>query len=723
MSQQYDGSIRIDTRVDESGLNKGVKSITGSLGELTAAVGAAFSLAAIVAFGTTAVQAASRVEEMTSKFNAVFKNLSRSVEAQLDDFAKAANRSKTELMGFAATMQDTFVPLGFAREQAADMSVQVVKLAEDLASFNNLPTADVIRDIQSALVGNTETVRKYGVVLNQQMIEERARAMGLWSGAGAMSAQVKALVSLRMITEGNADAQGDAIRTADSFANRMRGLTAAFTDFKGAVGNSIIPIINQFIPYLQAALQALTRFFTVVAGIVNMLLGTNIGLAQAAGAMGDIADNTGAAADAQNDLASGVKAAGKAAKGALAAFDSLNVLQQADTGAGAGGAGGAGAGGIGDLGMGDPAADGGVMDTIAEKAEKVRLFLQPLTDAFGRLRDALLPLGQTIWAGLLWAWDNILVPFGTWVFQDLLPAFLDLLGISLENLNLLILALKPAALWLWENLLKPAAEWTGEAIIIALEWLTERLKDLNVWIKENESTFAAIVAIIAIVILVLLAMSNPIALVIAGIIAIIAIIKNWGAIWEWLEKKNIEVWNAISEIWKGVADWFKTKVFGPMFLEAALALYKIKDKFREIFDGIAGFVKGSINRIIDYINGMIQGAIGGINTVVTGLNKIGSAVPGYSPVSYFAAPQIPRLATGAVIPPNAEFLAILGDQKSGRNIEAPEGLIRQIIAEEIGKMGTNVTVNFTGTLAALVREMKPEIDIENKRVGSSLVGA
>jgi len=85
------------------------------------------------------------------------------------------------------------------------------------------------------------------------------------------------------------------------------------------------------------------------------------------------------------------------------------------------------------------------------------------------------------------------------------------------------------------------------------------------------------------------------------------------------------------------------------------------------------------------------------------------------------APQIPRLATGAVIPPNAEFAAILGDQRSGRNLEAPEGLIRQIIQEEIGNIQVETTLNFGGSLGQLVRELKPYIDRENVRIGGSLV--
>jgi hypothetical protein len=722
MADRYDGTIKIDTRIDEGGVNKGMKSITGTIAKAGMAIGAAFSAVALVNFGKEAVRIAGDIQEMTSKFNVVFRNFARQVEQELGVFAEATNQSKYALMGFAAQIQDTFVPLGFARDQASRMSVEVVKLATDLSSFSNVPVAEVMRDIQSAIVGNTETVRKYGVVITQAMLEQAALNNGLWNGVGAMTAQAKAATILQMITEGNADAQGDATRTAGSFANQIRGISNAMLDLRIAVGNAIIPIASQFLPYIKAAIQAIAALFAQLAGIINILLGTNIAASQTAGAMGGVADATGDAADAQGDLADKTKAAGKAAKGALAAFDQLNVLQQPDTG-GAGGDVGAGVpgGGVGDFGFGDLGADGGVMDTLAEKAEKVRVFLQPLTDAFGRLREALIPLGQTIWAGLVWAWDNILVPLGTWVISNLLPAFLDLLAQALTNLDTAIIALQPMALWLWDNVLKPAAEWTGAAIIDALEWITERLKDLNTWIGENQTAFQVIAAIILIVIAIMIMLANPIIAVIALIALVIAIIVNWGAIWEWIVEKITYAWEVIKMIWGIVAWWFKTQVFEPMADVAAWALNKISDKFRDIFTGIESFVKGSINRIIDFINGMIRGVADGINAVIIGANSIGQNLPGYAMMSTIAVPQIPRLATGAVIPPNSEFLAILGDQRSGRNIEAPENLIRQIIREEMGGMQTNVKIDFVGSLAALARELKPEIDIENTRVGGSLV--
>ena len=78
-------------------------------------------------------------------------------------------------------------------------------------------------------------------------------------------------------------------------------------------------------------------------------------------------------------------------------------------------------------------------------------------------------------------------------------------------------------------------------------------------------------------------------------------------------------------------------------------------------------------------------------------------------------PLIPKLARGAVLPPNREFLAVLGDQKHGRNLEAPEDLIRQIVREETQGTEVDVNVNFGGTMGQLVRLLYPEIKKEQRR--------
>ena len=137
------------------------------------------------------------------------------------------------------------------------------------------------------------------------------------------------------------------------------------------------------------------------------------------------------------------------------------------------------------------------------------------------------------------------------------------------------------------------------------------------------------------------------------------------------------------------------------------------DTFTTIFGAVSDTVKGVINTVIDVINGMMSAVASGINMVIGAINKLSIRIPDWIPgiggasigfnIPTISAPQIPRLAAGAVIPPNREFMAVLGDQRHGNNIEAPERLLRQIAREEAGSY--EIVAELREILAA-VREGK-----------------
>lgn len=144
----------------------------------------------------------------------------------------------------------------------------------------------------------------------------------------------------------------------------------------------------------------------------------------------------------------------------------------------------------------------------------------------------------------------------------------------------------------------------------------------------------------------------------------------------------------------------------------------IKDIFGGIWDGFISIVRGPINGIIGLINKMINA----INGMIRNVNKIHIDLPDFLGGGSFGfniptIPNIPKLAQGAVIPPNREFMAVLGDQKSGTNIEAPADLIRQIVREELEAldMQPQVVVKATGSMGALVRLLNLQVDRTNKR--------
>ena len=167
-----------------------------------------------------------------------------------------------------------------------------------------------------------------------------------------------------------------------------------------------------------------------------------------------------------------------------------------------------------------------------------------------------------------------------------------------------------------------------------------------------------------------------------------------------------DVIDGVKQIFGGFID-FLTGVFT---LDWKKAWEGIKEIFRGIWNTIVGGLEAAVNLIIK-----------GINWLIDQLNKIHFEIPDWVPgiggksfginISHVNELKIPRLAQGAVIPPNREFMAVLGDQKQGTNIEAPADLIRQIVREEINNFGggEDITIKFTGDLAQLARVLSPEI--------------
>jgi hypothetical protein len=247
-------------------------------GETATKVGRGMSMfvtGPLMAMGAVALKKASDFEEMESKFNVVFGKMAEQTKSWAETFGDSVNRSTNDVMAWMSTLQDTFVPLGFAREKGAEMSKTLAKLTVDMASFNNESEANVLRDMQSALVGNHETMRKYGVIITQATLDQELLNMGIEGGVRAATEQEKVLARMNIIMAGTSDAQGDAARTADSFANRMRGLKAQVQEVLIQLGSQLLPIASDLIGVLTKAAQwfgNLTerqqKIIVVVAGVV-----------------------------------------------------------------------------------------------------------------------------------------------------------------------------------------------------------------------------------------------------------------------------------------------------------------------------------------------------------------------------------------------------------------------------------------------------------------------
>ena len=240
IKQLQEGLDKADAKT--AGFAQSVKKHSKAIGIAMIAIGAV-----IVGVATKSIMTASNIEEMTAKFETVFADLSGGVKEWAKTTAKAMGRSRFAFMEMAAGLQDTFVPMGIARDKAADLAKKLTVLAVDVASFNNKLDKDVIRDFQSALVGNTETVRKYGIVITAVGVEQEVLRQGWADSKSGITEAMKVQARLNLIMAGTTDAQGDAIRTAGSFANQMKVLKASTEEVFASIGKHLLPTITSLV--------------------------------------------------------------------------------------------------------------------------------------------------------------------------------------------------------------------------------------------------------------------------------------------------------------------------------------------------------------------------------------------------------------------------------------------------------------------------------------------
>ena len=245
---------------------------------------AAFAAAGAFVVIKKLVSSASNLAEQTTKFDKVFSdstfNIAASVDVLRDSYAMSTREAKQNL----GSIQDLLKPMGVMPNLAAKMSTEIVKLSADLGSFNNVPTADVMRAMSAAMVGSYMPMRRFGVVMNETTILQEAMRLGLVNNKKEMTASTKAQAAFSLIQKGSADATGDMIRTADSYANSLKFMKARAEDMTAQIGQAFIPAAKFFIGIITNIMKAFQklspgiRTFIIILGVlvVAILLVTKV---------------------------------------------------------------------------------------------------------------------------------------------------------------------------------------------------------------------------------------------------------------------------------------------------------------------------------------------------------------------------------------------------------------------------------------------------------------
>jgi phage-related protein len=287
-------TLKLSILGDVDNLNKSLKSATKDVetfgdkmtkaGKVAGAALAAATVAAgafAVKIGVEAVKAASNLSETVSKVGVLFGKTSKDIEKFAEGAASSLGQTKQQALDAAATFATFGKAAGLSGQDLSKFSIDFVKLSSDLASFNNTSPEQAINAIGSALRGEAEPLRAYGVLLDDASLRQEALALGIVNTTkNALTPQQKVLAAQALIYKQTGAAQGDFERTSDGLANKTRILTAQLENAKTTIGTALLPIVLQLatafsekvIPLVQKFTQAFSNTEGNLGGVV-----TNVG--------------------------------------------------------------------------------------------------------------------------------------------------------------------------------------------------------------------------------------------------------------------------------------------------------------------------------------------------------------------------------------------------------------------------------------------------------------
>lgn len=257
-----------DARTNKTvqGIRGGLSASLGTGGGLLFGSTAFVASAAVTAGLEKAVSDASDLNEQITKSQQIFKGASEAVNEWSRTTADAFGISREAALEAAGTFGNLLNTVGLAPDVAAKMSQSLVQLAADLASFNNASPEDTLAAIRSGLVGEAEPLRRYGVLLSESRVQQRAMADTGKSTAKALTDQEKALARYEIILEDTIPAQGDFARTSDGLANQQRQLKANIDDLSAEIGGVLIPKLQILTEVALGAFNALDKLGNVRIG-------------------------------------------------------------------------------------------------------------------------------------------------------------------------------------------------------------------------------------------------------------------------------------------------------------------------------------------------------------------------------------------------------------------------------------------------------------------------
>lgn len=659
-----------------------------------AIIGTVFAIEELFEFGQKAIELGSNLAEVQNVVDVTFGDSASAI----DEFAKSAienfGLSETSAKKFASTIGSMLKSMGdFSADELVDMSTKLTALAGDMASFYNLDAQEAFDKIRAGISGETEPLKQLGINLSVANLEQYALANGIQKSYDKMTEQEKALLRYNYIMQAASDATGDFVRTQDQWANQTRNISENFSALMGTIGQGLInilsPLLNllndRMMPVLQDAASAFEEFTRVLMGLED---------------------------------------------------DPEIIAKYQD-----------------------------ILDFLQEIKAACERLIKPLRDIdFGPAAESAMELykafeylASVVVDILWWAYENVLVPLSEWYIEEYLPEMVNTLAAAFELLGAAFELLGPYVGILWD-IFKPVLDFLLKIDTTKLEILTalmERFTEVLVMLtgisEESLPTFEGwsetaakplefIFGILSGILDTIVSLFDTPLTEFAENYAQAAedfkinfeqpMIASGDNVGNMIASALIAAFQTIKSKWGSFDEWWDTNVADAVGMSAE----ELRTTLNGVWEGmledastlwsrITSTITGWLDKIMEKIRSLDWSSIwNGFLSGLTGNTPASAGPTSYIPAYDPASLPVPYLASGAVIPPNAPFLAILGDQRNGTNIEAPLATIQQALADVLGEGGGDieVKVTFDGDLAQLGRFLNPIITAERKRRGGSL---
>lgn len=737
-----DGTVIIDTKIDMDGLNKGTVDIQNQFDRMSQSTKLTAD-AINSAFSRPVENARIKVESLERQLDGVQAKFSESI-SEGDD--KAAERYGAQRERVYERLETARRKLEMETRAAAQKEAEAEERAAQRTEEANRKAAAAAQNVSrkaESSANSMSTMEK-----SARRFKNRLREIV----TGALFFNVIS-TALRRLTQ----TMWGSISSTDQ-------MKAALSNLKGAAYTAASPLLSVLSNAFSTLANAIATALSYLTQLYSLLSGKSLGaLSKTAEEMNNVASSAGAAGGAADK-----------AKKSFAGFDEITTLAPKDSGGGGGGV---------STPNYDYNLDSGINPQIQALANKIQELIEPLKEidfsksikSLNNFGSAFASFGKTVGKALESVWKNILVPMAKWSIEKAAPASVDLLSDAIKALTKMLDPLIDGFEILMDAM-EPVFEFIGDVFIMSLESLGDMMEKIGDTFEEEGDTIRNIFQNIGEAINLFWTLAQPILEqvkkqfevvfdfigdhvettieyiigILDGMITFIVGVftgdmeKAWSGVQKVLDTASEAIGTTIFDLtdligslfnnavdflikaWESVPNWFKKNVVEPIknafstIWDTITGVFNGDVQLSDVVDKVGGYFKTLANGIIKSINSALMRANSYLNQMIGKLK--GFSVFGVYPFSnltYSVAPQIPYLAKGAVIPPNAPFMAMLGDQRHGTNIEAPLSTIQEAVAIVMEDMIQSNIAGHEATIAVLREILEAILGIE---IGDSVIG-